>query len=132
MTEHNINAPALAKSIQTDRSNITRYLRGEKLPLFHSFIALIDFFNVSADVILGLTDYSNEKAFLPIKPFGERLKQVMCETCTSQYAIEQNTDISSSSIYNWLYNNRMPTVESLIKLSQYMDVSVDYLLGRIN
>ncbi|MBQ3220116.1 MAG: helix-turn-helix transcriptional regulator [Clostridia bacterium] len=131
MMERNLNAPALANILKTDRSNITRYMRGERLPLFHGFVALIEYFNVSADVLLGLIDYTNDKEFLPIENFGERLKQVMLETKTTQYAIEKYTDISSSSVYNWLYANRVPTVESLVKLSEFMGVSVDYLLGRV-
>ena len=132
MNEHSLKAPALAKILHTDRSNITRYLRGERFPLYRGFIALIEYFNVSADYMLGLDDYAIDKQFLPVQPFGERLKKVMTETNTTQYAIEKDTDISSSSIYNWLYAGRVPTVESLIKLSKYMEVSVDYLLGRVN
>lgn len=57
MQEHNLNAPALAKLLHTDRSNITRYLRAERLPNYEVFIKLVEFFNVSADVLLGRIDY---------------------------------------------------------------------------
>ena len=56
MQEHNLNAPALADLIKTDRTNITRYLRGERLPLYDVFTKLIEFYNVSADVLLGRLD----------------------------------------------------------------------------
>ena len=49
MSERNLNAPALGKIIKTDRSNITRYQKGERLPSFEVFVALIEYFNVSAD-----------------------------------------------------------------------------------
>ena len=131
MQERNLNAPALAKILNTDRSNITRYLRGERFPLFHGFIAILEYFNVSADVLLGLSDYSNEQTFLPVPPFGKRLREVMAETKTTQYRIELDAKISGASMYKWLFNQSVPTVENLVKLAEYMEISVDYLLGRI-
>ena len=56
MQEKNLNAPALGKILNMDRSNITRYLRGERLPDYRVFVTLIEYFNVSADVLLGRLD----------------------------------------------------------------------------
>ena len=131
MAERNLNAPALAKLLKTDRSNITRYLRGERLPVFDGFIAMLDFFNVSADVLLGLVDYTQDKDFLPLPVFNEQLKEIMKQTNTSQYKLEHQFGISGSSVYNWLNGNSLPNAESLVRLAQCMDVSVDYLLGRV-
>ena len=131
MAERNLNAPALAAILETDRSNITRYQRGKRFPLFYGFLSIVEYFNVSADVLLGLTDYTPHTEFLPTPPFGNRLREVMEETKTTQYRIEQDVHVSGASMYNWLFNKSVPTIESLIKLAAYMDVSVDYLLGRI-
>ena len=131
MAEQHLNAPALAKAIATDRSNITRYLKGERLPKFQIFIALLEYFNVSADVLLGLKEYVNETHFLPLPPFGERLREVMKETKTTQYKIELDEKISGNSMYQWLNGESLPTVYNLVKLAKYMDISVDYLLGRV-
>lgn len=132
MSEHDLNAPALAKAIQTDRTNITRYLRGERLPLFKVFAALIEYFNVSADVLLGRADYCETQTFLPLQAFGDVLRRVMQETKTTQYRIEKDLRVSGATMYNWLTNKSVPNVESLVRLADYMDVSVDYLLGRIS
>ena len=70
MTEKGLNAPALAKILETDRSNVTRYLAGKRLPLFHGFVKTIEFFNVSADVLLGLKDYTEITKFSPVKTLG--------------------------------------------------------------
>ena len=131
MEEKQINAPALAKCIKTDRSNITRYMQGKRLPSFPVFIAILEFFNVSADVLLGKKDYIEQTTFLSVLPFGERLRSVMTETKTTQYRIEQQENISGASMYNWLNANTLPSVENLEKLASFMDVSIDYLLGRI-
>lgn len=132
MSEGNINAPALAKILKTDRTNITRYLRGERLPLFKGFVAIIEYFNVSADLLLGRTEYAEPQTFLPVQPFGTRLRKIMQETNTTQYRMEKDLRVSSATMYNWLINKSLPTVENLYKLADYMEVSVDYLLGRIS
>ena len=132
MSEHHLKAPALAKLLKTDRSNITRYLRGERLPTFRNFIIILEFFNVSADVLLGLTDYAQETNYYPLPLFGERLGAVMQETNTTQYALEHELHISGSCVYHWLKNQSLPSVENLVKLATFMDISVDYLLGRVH
>ena len=132
MSEHNLKAPALAKAIHTDRTNITRYLRAERLPLFKVFTALIEYFEVSADVLLGRVEYCEVEKFAPVAPFGDTLRRVMRETKTTQYAIEKDLRVSGGSMHDWLTNKSLPTVESLVKLAEYMEIPVDYLLGRIS
>lgn len=131
MDEKQINAPALALQIGTDRSNITRYKQGKRLPSFEVFISLLQFFNISADVLLGRKDYTEQTGFMPVLPFGERLRAVMLETKTTQYRIEKEQDISGASMHAWLNGTTLPSIENLDKLADYMDVSIDYLLGRI-
>ena len=131
MMEHNIKPPALAKLLQTDRSNITRYMRGDRLPSYTVFLGILNYFSVSADVILGLKDYSTENEFLPALPFGARLRAIMKETKTTQYSIVKNTPISGGSIYDWLTDKSLPSVNNLVILATFMEVSVDYLLGRV-
>ena len=132
MQEHNLNAPALADLIKTDRTNITRYLRGERLPLYDVFTKLIEFFNVSADVLLGRLDYCDIEEFHPIQPFGTTLRRVLEETNTSQYRVIKDLKISQATMYYWLLNERLPTVEKLDMLADYLDLPIDYLLGRIS
>ena len=132
MQEHNLNAPALADLIKTDRTNITRYLRGERLPLYDVFTKLIEFFNVSADVLLGRLDYSDVKEFHPIQPFGTTLRRVLEETNTTQYHVIKDLQISQATMYYWLLNERLPTVEKLDMLADYLELPIDYLLGRIS
>ena len=132
MQEHDLNAPALADLIKTDRTNITRYLRGERLPLYDVFTKLIEFFNVSADVLLGRLDYCDVKEFHPIQPFGTTLRRVLEETNTTQYRVIKDLQISQATMYYWLLNERLPTVEKLDLLADYLDLPIDYLLGRIS
>ena len=132
MQERKLNAPALGKFVNMDRSNITRYLRGERLPSYEVFVKLIEFFNVSADVLLGRLEYCDVEKFHPVQPFGITLRRVLQQMKISQYRVIKDLGISQASMYYWLLNQRLPTVEHIDQLADYLDVPVDYLLGRIS
>ena len=54
----------------------------------------------------------------------------MKEKGVSQYNIRKNKVCSPSSFTSWKLNNAEPQVETLIKLADYLGVTVDYLVGR--
>ena len=132
MEEKNLNAPALGKILNTDRSTITRYLRGERLPIYTVFIAMLEFFNVSADVLLGRTDYCNVKEFQPVQPFGDTLHKALKEANVSQYRLQKDLHFSSATTYTWITNQSLPSIEHVDQLADYLGVPIDYLLGRIS
>ena len=70
MQEHNLNAPALGKILNTHRTNITRYLQEKRLPSFGLFVDIVEYFNVSADVLLGRLDYCETQEFQSVKRCG--------------------------------------------------------------
>ncbi|MBQ8320380.1 MAG: helix-turn-helix transcriptional regulator [Clostridia bacterium] len=131
MQEHNLKAPALGEILGTHRTNITRYQQGKRLPSYSLFIKIVEYFNVSADILLGRLDYCDVETFLPAEPFGTTLRRALNETKTSQYNLQQNLHYSSATTTSWLANQRIPTMEHICQLADYLDVPVDYLLGRI-
>ncbi len=133
MDEKEINAPALGKILNTDRTNITRYLKGERTPQYQTFIAMLKYFNCSADYLLGLKDIPPDKqAYHDAQPFAERLRYAISYCNSSQYKLEKEYNYSGSEIYNWLFGLKLPSVPSLVKLSEDLGCTVDFLLGRDN
>lgn len=127
-----VNAPALARAINVRSNTITRYMQGVSLPKFEIFILLIDYFHCSADFLLGLNDSPNhEQNYLPTPPFSKQFRNALEQNNCSQYSIQKKTKISWNNFHFWLNGIRLPYLDSLVKLSQAMDVSVDFLLGRI-
>lgn len=131
MQIHNLKAPALGEILGTHRTNITRYRQGKRLPSYHLFIKITEYFNVSADVLLGRTDYCGVEKFLPAEPFGTAFRRALNETHTSQYNLQQKLHYSSATTAAWLANERVPSMEHVCQLADYLDVTVDFLLGRI-
>ena len=131
MDVRGINAPALANILGCNRSTLTRYTAGTSTPNLEVFIKLLQYFGVSADVMLGLKEYVTETEFLEALPFAERLLCVLKEYGVSQYALVEKTGLSWALMYKWTHNQGLPSVENLAKITQALDCRVDYLLGRI-
>lgn len=61
--------------------------------------------------------------------FGERLKILREKRNISREQIADLLNVSYSSIAKYETNERFPDKDTLIKLSEYFNVSIDYLLG---
>ena len=62
--------------------------------------------------------------------FAERLKQLRSGKNLSQDALGKAMGISRYAIYTYENGKAFPTVEGLLALADYFEVSTDYLLGR--
>ncbi|MCL2556024.1 MAG: helix-turn-helix domain-containing protein [Firmicutes bacterium] len=65
-----------------------------------------------------------------MKNFAERLKELRKEKGLSKLAMAKSLQISDAAIGRWERGERTINAELLIKLADFFDVSVDYLLGR--
>lgn len=62
--------------------------------------------------------------------FPERLKELREERGVSQAAVSKELDVSRYAIYSYEKGKTAPTLDGLIILADYFDVTLDYLLGR--
>ncbi len=62
--------------------------------------------------------------------FGERLRQLRKEKNISQTELAGIFNITSQALSQYELQKRMPDAEMILKLADYFNVSVDYLLGR--
>ncbi len=65
-----------------------------------------------------------------MKIFSERLLELRKEKGLSQAKLAMELDISFSVVCYWETNRSEPTAPNLVKIADYFNVSVDYLLGR--
>ena len=61
--------------------------------------------------------------------FPARLKQLRTERGISQENLGAELNLGKSTISSYEAEGRQPNYDTLIKLANYFDVSVDYLLG---
>lgn len=62
--------------------------------------------------------------------FSERLRQLREERGVSQAAVSKVLGVSRYAIYAYEKGKSAPTLDGLVALADYFDVTLDYLLGR--
>lgn len=65
-----------------------------------------------------------------MKLFAERLLDLRKERGLSQAKLATEIGVSYSVVCYWETDRSEPTAPNLIKLADFFDVTVDYLLGR--
>lgn len=131
MTERDMNASDLAKVLEVNPATTSRYLNGISLPSFDHLAKILEYFDCSADFLIGLTEYPPENVILrPIPPFSERFYMLMKKHNMSQYRLHQITNFSYDNFNKWLKGINSPYIDNLIKLAQAFECSIDHLIGR--
>ena len=125
-----LNPPALAKILGCGRATINRYLSGLKMPTVEMVVKMADYFQVTADFLLGLEEENSSEIFYPYVPFRSRLPQLCAEYGITKYQLKKRTGIPESAIYNWQAGRTNPTIESLVRIAQALNCTVDHVLGR--
>lgn len=62
--------------------------------------------------------------------FVDVFNQILQNRSISAYKLSKETGITQGMISYWKSGERSPSIEHLVKLADFFDVSTDYLLGR--
>ena len=131
MHEKGYNELLLAQATGILNTSISNFLLAVSLPSYDALVSLLYAFDCSADYLLGLTDIPTEEPLHPVLPFSERLRTMMKSRHVTQKILKEEGKISTSVQHKWLSGKNNPSVESLIRLAEFFDCSVDYLIGRV-
>ena len=61
--------------------------------------------------------------------FAEQLKTLRKKNSLTQKELAEKVGVKQNSYANWENGNREPNIEMLVRIADYFDVSLDYLLG---
>ncbi len=67
-----------------------------------------------------------------MKIFSEKLKQLRIENGLNQTQLGQVLSVDQRTISNWENAIREPNYDMLLKISDYFEVSTDFLLGKVD
>lgn len=62
--------------------------------------------------------------------FANKVKYLRQSKELSQVQLAEKLGVAKQSVSNWENDNIMPSIEMLVKIADYFNVSTDYLLGR--
>ena len=131
MDELCLTQATLAKELGVSPSNVCDFLKEVHQPSFSCFIRMLYIFNCSADYFLGLTELHTDEQLHTVPPFKDRLRALLKERKVSQAQLIKDLPVSSAVPYKWLSGLNEPSVESLLRLAEYFECTVDYLIGRV-
>lgn len=60
--------------------------------------------------------------------FGDMMKNLRQARSLNQVQLAVSLNVSKQTVSNWENNNILPSIEMLVKISQFFSVSTDYLL----
>ena len=130
MQEANLSQVALAEKTGIRNTNISDFLADIHLPSYDNFLRLLYFFDCSADYLVGLDDLHTNEPLHTAPPFHDRLRFLLKKHGVSQGKLQRELPVSSSGLYGWISGTKQPALPSLLRLCEYLDCSLDYLIGR--
>ena len=68
--------------------------------------------------------------FIVMKIFGERLRELRCMKGMTQKDFAKELNVSGNTIHCWETDKQEPSMYMLIVISNFFDVSLDYLFGK--
>ncbi len=112
-------------------SALYKWLRGVCYPSFDNLVLLADNFGCSADYLLGLKDDEVEyTANEQRQPFDVLFSDLLKEKNVSEYRLVKQTGLARSKVDEWRKAASLPSIESLVLVAKFFDVTVDRLVGR--
>ena len=113
----------------SDVSIIYTWKREESYPSTENLIKLSELYNCSLDFLLSRTDDYGKRATKQVAKFYNRVEELIRSKNVKKYELEKDKICSSNNLFKWKHG-ATPTIQTLIKLADYFNVTVEYLLGR--
>jgi len=63
--------------------------------------------------------------------FAERLNSLLILNNLSQNELAKRTGLTTAAICRYCRGNRQPSIDNLVRICDALNVSADYLLGRV-
>ena len=130
MFDHDeIKSEALGAAIGIHGTSVRAWMRGKSMITLPNAIILADFFECSLDYLAGERENDEKIPPRPLPPFYDNLRKIMAEKGITRYALVKDTEIKDVYFTKWAHG-ALPDLITVIKLAKYLDVSLDYLVGR--
>ncbi len=124
-----ISTDLLGKTIGVSGVSVRMWRLGKTLPNLDSAIKLADYFNCSLDYLFGRSLLELDFEIKQPLPFYDSFISVIKLHNVSWYKIHTTTNIANTNLGDWR-EGRNPSIPTIITLANFLDCSIDYLIGR--
>lgn len=129
LDEFDMTASEFSSAASINKDVTGRMLTYGIVPSLRTLIKAANLFEVPVMYLLG----ESERDFVPaisVSSFHERIAALAEEKGVKYSEISHHMSFAPNSIYEWLRSGTLPSLDYLVELAEYFDVSCDYLLGR--
>lgn len=127
-TVHGISQNALSQKIGVSVGAVGMWEIGKRKPNYDVLMKIADFFHVSTDYLLGRD--AIVEATVPYTKFGSSLCHLREQRQLTQYELANKLHLNRETYAHYEIGKRQPDYETLVKLADFFNVSLDYLFGR--
>ena len=117
---------------------ISGWERNRHIPRYHTLLALTSLFHVSIHYLLFGQESSSIIPKIPTHSFGKNIRDIrkdkkLTPVECGKLVFNTSSDKSASEMWSRVeHDYYKPSAQTLIRLSKLFDVSVDWLIGKIN
>ena len=91
---------------------------------------MANYFECTLDYLLGRTEDNSVYKIKQTKDFEKQLKAVAKEKGVTLYRLKVDGVISKGNTYDWFHDKSSPSMDKIIKIADYLQVSFDHLVRR--
>jgi len=131
LDENSLTIKSFARKINMHWSVLYAYKNNNYLPSLSTAVKIANYFNCSLNYLMGLDELENKNLLknFDITKFYPRYNSLLKEENISHFTLSKKIKLNTSSLIYWKCG-KVPKMDSLIKIANYFDVSIDYLVGR--
>lgn len=126
---NDIKSEQLGKAIGISGQTIRAWCDGSQSIFLSKAVRLADYFHCSLEYLVGRSDTLLDFTIKPCPPFYDQFRAVMKERGATRYRMAKESKIKDSYFTTWKEGSD-PHILSVITVADYLDVTIDYLVGR--
>ena len=126
-----IKSEALGAAIGVHGTNVRAWMKGKSLISLENAIKLADFFQCRLDYLAGISENAENITPHALPEFYTNLRNVMEQKGVTRYSLAKKPEIKDVYFTKWAHGAK-PDLITVIILADYLEVSLDYLVGRVD
>ena len=127
----NITFEELSIELGINKSTIYSWTSKSNMPKLNNIIAISNYFKCSIEYLLGRTDNLDELPAKDCPPFYIQLEKILTSKNLKKTHLRNKKVISRGLAESIFDKHASPCIENVVKIADYLNISVDELVGRV-
>ncbi|MCL2555910.1 MAG: transcriptional regulator [Firmicutes bacterium] len=129
MLEKGVKPIEIHNATKISLSVIYDWFKKKRIPNLNSLIAVSNYFECSIDYLCGRTEHNFFRKSNNLSTFSKRFRLLIEKKKVTRRKLSAEVNLSMGCIQRFLADTGKPLFYSLIRLADYFECSIDYLVG---